>query len=126
MAARLTDRQKRKIVADYLETESYNATAKKNGVCGQTVRRVIEESQGITENLKRKKEENTADILAYMDSRRKQVCDIIEVGLAVLPEKIQTAKTASEVTTAIGTLIDKWALVKSEGEEGKVQVIIDV
>ena len=126
MAARLTDRQKKKIVADYLETESYNATAKKNGVCGQTVRRVIEESQGITENLKRKKEENTADIPAYMDSRRKQVCDIIEVGLAVLPEKIQTAKTASEVTTAIGTLIDKWALVKSEGEEGKVQVIIDV
>lgn len=126
MAARLTDRQKKKIVADYLETESYNATAKKNGVCGQTVRRVIEESQGIAENLKRKKEENTADILAYMDSRRKQVCDIIEVGLAVLPEKIQTAKTASEVTTAIGTLIDKWALVKSEGEEGKVQVIIDV
>lgn len=126
MAARLTDRQKKKIAADYLETESYNATAKKNGVCGQTVRRVIEESQGITENLKRKKEENTADILAYMDSRRKQVCDIIEVGLAVLPEKIQTAKTASEVTTAIGTLIDKWALVKSEGEEGKVQVIIDV
>ena len=126
MTARLTDRQKKKIVADYLETESYNATAKKNGVCGQTVRRVIEESQGITENLKRKKEENTADILAYMDSRRKQVCDIIEVGLAVLPEKIQTAKTASEVTTAIGTLIDKWALVKSEGEEGKVQVIIDV
>ena len=126
MAARLKDRQKKKIVADYLETESYNATAKKNGVCGQTVRRVIEESQGITENLKRKKEENTADILAYMDSRRKQVCDIIEVGLAVLPEKIQTAKTASEVTTAIGTLIDKWALVKSEGEEGKVQVIIDV
>lgn len=126
MAARLTDRQKKKIVADYLETESYNATAKENGVCGQTVRRVIEESQGITENLKRKKEENTADILAYMDSRRKQVCDIIEVGLAVLPEKIQTAKTASEVTTAIGTLIDKWALVKSEGEEGKVQVIIDV
>lgn len=59
-------------------------------------------------------------------ARRKQVCDIIEVGLAVLPEKIQTAKTASEVTTAIGTLIDKWALVKSEGEEGKVQVIIDV
>ena len=126
MAARLTDRQKKKIVADYLECESYNATAKKNGVCGQTVRRDIEESQGITENLKRKKEENTADILAYMDSRRKQVCDIIEVGLAVLPEKIQTAKTASEVTTAIGTLIDKWALVKSEGEEGKVQVIIDV
>ena len=88
-------------MADYLKPRAITPR-QKNGVCGQTVRRVIEESQGITENLKRKKRRNTADILAYMDSRRKQVCDIIEVGLAVLPEKIQTAKTASEVTTAIG------------------------
>ena len=108
MAARLTDKQKKKIVADYLENESYNATAKKNGVCGQTVRRVVEESQEFSENLKRKKEENTADILAYMESRRQAVCDIIEVGLSVLPEKIQNARSAAEVTTALGTLIDKF------------------
>ena len=127
MAARLTDKQKKKIVADYLETESYNATAKKNGVCGQTVRRVVEESQGITENLKRKKEENTADILAYMESQRSIVCEIIGKGLAALndPDKLADA-TPAQITTAIGTLIDKWALVKGEGEEGKVQVIIDV
>ena len=77
MAARLTDKQKKKIVADYLECESYNATAKKNGVCGQTVRRVVEESQGFTENLKRKKDENTADIIAYMESKRGIVCVIL-------------------------------------------------
>ena len=41
MAARLTDRQKKKIVADYLETESYNATAKINGVSKDTVKRVL-------------------------------------------------------------------------------------
>ena len=108
MAARLTDKQKKKIIADYLETESYNATAKRNGVCGQTVRRVVEESQGIAENLKRKKDENTADILAYMESKREAVCNIIEVGLRVLPDKIVAAKSASEVTTALGTLIDKF------------------
>ena len=112
MAARLTDKQKKKIVADYLETESYNATAKINGVCGQTVRRVVEESQGITENLKRKKEENTADILAYMESKRGVVCEIIEKGLAVLnsEEKLAEASPA-QITTALGTLIDKWATV---------------
>ena len=108
MAARLTDKQKKKIIADYLETESYNATAKKNGVCGQTVRRVVEESQGFTENLKQKKEQNTADILAYMESKRQEVCGIIDIGLSVLPDKIRDARTASEVTTALGTLIDKF------------------
>ena len=57
---------------------------------------------------RQKKEENTADILAYMESRRQAVCDIIEVGLSVLPEKIQNARSAAEVTTALGTLIDKF------------------
>ena len=113
MAARLTDRKKKKIIADYLELGSYNATAKKNGVCGQTVRRVIEGSQEFAENLQRKKDENTADIIAYMESQREAVCKIIETGLRVLPEKIENAKTATEITTAIGTLIDKWT-----GKEG--------
>ena len=108
MAARLTDKQKKKIVADYLELGSYNATAERNGVCGHTVKRLVSECPEISEKLEKKKEENTADILAYMESKRNAVCDIIEVGLAVLPDKIQTAKSASEVTTALGTLIDKF------------------
>ncbi|OLR68392.1 helix-turn-helix domain-containing protein [Intestinimonas butyriciproducens] len=112
MAARLTDRQKKKIVADYLETESYNATAKKNGVCGQTVRRVVEESQGITENLKQKKEQNTTDILAYMESKRNIVCEILGRGLDALndTEKLKGA-TPAQITTAMGTLIDKWTAI---------------
>ena len=112
MAARLTDRKKKKIIADYLETESYNATAKKNGVCGQTVRRVVEESNGITENLKKKKEENTADILAYMESQKGIVCEILGKGLAALNSQDKLAEASpSQITTALGTLIDKWAMI---------------
>lgn len=108
MAARLTDKQKKKIVADYLETGSLRATGKKNGVSADTVKRTVQKDDAFEQKAAQKKQENTADILAYMESRRKQVCDIIEVGLAVLPEKIQRAKSASEVTTALGTLIDKF------------------
>lgn len=112
MAARLTDRQKMKIVADYLENQSYSATARLNGVTHQTVKRVVQDSPDFSENLRRKKQENTADILAYMESKRKMVCDIIELGLSVLPEKIEQARTATEVTTALGTLIDKFTAYK--------------
>ena len=108
MAARLTDKQKKKIVAAYLECQSVNFTAKRNGVSWETVRKVLDKVGDIEEKLEQKKEENTADILAYMESRRQAVCDIIEVGLAVLPEKIQNARSAAEVTTALGTLIDKF------------------
>ena len=108
MAARLTDNQKKKIVADYLECGSLRATARENGVSDGTVKRVVAECGDFQQKAAQKKEENTADILAYMESKRNAVCDIIEVGLAVLPDKIQAAKSASEVTTALGTLIDKF------------------
>lgn len=108
MAPRLTDKQKKKIIADYLETESYNATAKLNGVADTTVKRVVQSCGDFMEKAEQKKGENDADIAAYMDSKRDRVCEIIEIGLDVLPEKIIGAKTASEVTTALGTLIDKW------------------
>lgn len=111
MAARLTDKQKKKIIADYVQLGSYNATAKVNGVSLNTVKKIVQGNAEIAEMCNRKKDENAADILAYMEGKRKEVCDIIEVGLSVLPEKIKTAKSASEVTTALGTLIDKWATV---------------
>lgn len=108
MAARLTDKRKKQIVADYLELGSYNAVSKMHGVSRQTVKNIVTSDTDFGRKLQQKKDENTADILAYMESKRNAVCDIIEVGLAVLPDKIQTAKSASEVTTALGTLIDKF------------------
>lgn len=112
MAARLTDRQKKKIVADYVNTQSMNAAAKLNGVSWGTARRVIEESGDIEKELERKKEENSADILAYMESQKKIVCEIIGKGLVALndPDKLANAPP-SQITTALGTLIDKWALI---------------
>lgn len=38
VAARLTDEQKKKIIADYVESGIYSATAKKNGVSVNTVK----------------------------------------------------------------------------------------
>ena len=72
MAARLTDRQKKKIIADYVELGSYSAAAKKNGVSDNTVRNIVRGNSDISRKCERKKEQNTADMLAYMDSRKEQ------------------------------------------------------
>ena len=110
MTNRLTDRQKKKIVADYLELGSYNAVAKIHGVSRQTVKNIVTSDTEIGHKLQQKKAENTADILAYMESKRGLVCEIIGKGLAVLndEEKLREA-TPAQITTALGTLIDKWA-----------------
>ena len=41
MAKHLTDREKKKIIADYVELESYNAVAKKHNVSATTVKNTV-------------------------------------------------------------------------------------
>ena len=92
MANKITDKQKKKIVADYLELQSVNAAAKRNNVSWKKAKEAIQEDEELTKKLEQKKEENTADVFAYMDSKRDEVFEIISVGLEVLPEKIREAK----------------------------------
>lgn len=120
MAARLTDEQKKRIISDYVQVQSYNAVANAHGVAPNTVKKLVQENAEIAELCKKKNEENTVDILEYMESQRETVCKIIQKGLEVLPSKIENAKSASEVTTAIGTLIDKFTMY-SKGNNQEVE-----
>lgn len=108
----ITDRQRKKILADYAEYGTLNATAKANGVSHHTVKRIIEEEPNFAKEVQAKKEQNTADILAYMENKRSIVCEIIDKGLNVLnsDEKLSEASPA-QITTALGTLIDKWTAI---------------
>ena len=55
MAARLTDKRRKKIVADYLELGSYRATGRKNNVSAGTVKRIVEECDDIEQKVSQKK-----------------------------------------------------------------------
>lgn len=58
MAARITDRKKKRIIADWIEMQSYSAVAKKHGVTHQTVKRIVSASPDIAQKVQQKKEEN--------------------------------------------------------------------
>lgn len=64
MAARLTDKQKKKIIADYIQSGSYNAVARVNEVSKDTVKRVVENCADFAQKAQQKKEENTPTLLS--------------------------------------------------------------
>lgn len=111
-AQRLTDRQKKKIIADYVQCQNYRAVAKQNGVSPNTVRKIVASSPDTEQKCAIKKEQNTQDMLSYMESKKERVQEIIDVYLGVLtdPEKLEGA-TLQQITTALGTLIDKWTAI---------------
>lgn len=122
MAARLTDKQKKKIIADYVELGSYNAVAKKYKIAPSTVKRLCDKSPETQQKAKDKKEQNTKDILAHMESQKDKICLILDKYLdALLDEgKIKKATTA-QLTTSLGTLIDKWTMVGGSTGMGEAE-----
>ena len=121
MAARLTDKQKKKIIADRADGLSIRQLANKYHTSTTTIHRTLKSDPETEQKVTQKKEENTADILAYMESKKSVVCNIIGIGLDVLcdPKKLKTANP-SQITTALGTLIDKWVMVNgASGTEVK-------
>lgn len=111
-AQRLTDKQKKKIIADYVQLQSYRAAARQNGVSDATVRKIVKGDPESSQKCALKKEKNAQDMLSYMDSKKARVQEIIDVYLGVLtdPEKLEGA-TLQQITTALGTLIDKWTVI---------------
>ncbi len=109
MAARLTDRQKKKIIADYVQLGSYNVAAKLNGVSNHTVKKVVSEAPETSKKLQQKKEQNTADVIAYMESQKNDVCELLGLYINELknPMKIQAA-ALKEIAVVLGVVIDKY------------------
>lgn len=126
MASRLTDKQKKKIIADYVESGSYRATAKKFGVSDNTVKNICAKSADIAQKCAQKKEQNTADMLAYMDSRKEQAQGIIDKYLEKLadPHKLENA-TISQIATAMGIVVDKFMDNTKNGENAQGVTILN-
>lgn len=111
MAKRLTDKQKKQIIADYVELGSYAAVARKHKISDKTVKSVVVSDPSTTRKSEEKRERNTADILAHMETKKDVVNHVIDRYLIALldEEKIDKA-TPSQLTTALGTLIDKFTM----------------
>lgn len=107
MADRLTDKKKKMIIADYAESGSYKATARHFGICDNTVRRVCRNSPEISQKVAQKKADNTADMLSFMESRKRRAQNVIDKCLDILPEKLEEA-SAAQIATVMGITIDKF------------------
>lgn len=107
---KLTDKQKKKIIADYMENQNYSETGRLNNVSNKTVERLIKNNEEVSNKVKQKKEENTKDILEYMDSIVEDQKEVIDLALQVLKEKLSNPDLFTnirDVAIVYGTIFDK-------------------
>ena len=109
--AKLTDLEKKKIIADYVDNQNYSETAKMNNVSVDTVRRLVLNDDEIVNNLKQKKEENTQTTIEYMQTQhetKKRILDKILTAIEKKADNIDDMFTnIKDLATAYGIILDK-------------------
>lgn len=128
--AKLTDKQRKKIIAESVNGSSIRALAAKYQVSTTTIQRVLKSDAELTQKVAQKKAENTASVLAFMDSKKNDVCGLIDKFLSAMgdDEKLAAA-TVNQLATAMGIVIDKYtaneAVNASSAKENNLFEAID-
>lgn len=107
---KLTDKQKKKIIADYIETQNYSETGRRNNVADVTVKDIIMKNPEALKNLEQKKKEDTKDILEYMNDITQGQKKVINLSLEVITEMLEKRDkrlTGRDIAMIYGVIFDK-------------------
>ena len=108
--AKLTDKQKKKIIADYVENQNYSETARMNNVSDVTVKDVVTKDKTTLKKLEEKKLENTQSTIEYMQNQHESKKRILDKILKAIEEKadnIDMFTNIKDLATAYGIILDK-------------------
>ncbi len=109
---KLTDKQKKKIIADYVDNNNYSETARMNNVSEYTVRTLCksDNNKEVKEKIEQKKEENTKtmlDMISKTNEKRLNVISKLVDAIDDKAEKVDQFTSVKDLASAYGILIDK-------------------
>ena len=107
---KLTDKQKKKIIADYIDNNNYSETARMNNISETSVRRIVKGNKGITEKVEQKKEENSQDMFEYMKNKDNDKIRIVDLCFEALDKKLSNLDmftNVKDIATVYGIIMDK-------------------
>ena len=107
---KLTKKQKKKIIADYIDNNNYSETARMNNISETSVRRIVKGNEGITEKVEQKKEENSQEMFEYMknkDNDQKRIVDLCFEALDKKLSNLDMFTNVKDIATVYGIIMDK-------------------
>lgn len=108
--ARLTDKQRKQIIAEYIDCQSYNKVAKKYHISATTVKKWVLKDKDSVKKCEEKKQENTKSMLSMIEktnSKRLKVISKIVDAIDEKTQKVDAFTSVKDLASAYGILIDK-------------------
>lgn len=107
---KLTDKQKKSIIAEYVDCLNYSEVARKYNIAVNSVKRIVNADETMANKVKQKKEENTKDIIKAMDNKSTKVIGLLDKLLGCIDTKCASMDdftSLRDLSVAYGTLFDK-------------------
>lgn len=126
MASHLTDKQKKEIIACYVECQNYSEVGRKFNVDESTVRRITKTDKEITQKAEQKNKENTQEVLEAMKERSQTKIKLLDKIFEAMDGKLENIDmftNIKDLATAYGIIMDKELKLKEleiKAEEIKV------
>ena len=107
--AKLTDKQKKRIIADRVNGMSFRKLAEKYHVSTTTIQKVLNNNKEVAQKITHKKEQNTLDMLSFLDAQKGEAQDFIKLAMKYLQDDKKLERTGVQaIATAMGIVIDKF------------------
>jgi transposase-like protein len=104
---KLTEKQKLKIVADYVACNNYSEVGRRHKISGNAVKKIVLASPEYSKKFAQKKEQTEIELLAEIDKLGKDVLAIYSAGIDRIYEMLGETRDIQRIATAIGILLDK-------------------
>lgn len=107
---KLTDKDKKNIIADYIDCGNYSEVARKYNISVTAVKKIVDADKDSLEKFKQKKEENTQSTIEYMQTQhetKKRILDKILTAIETKAEDVDMFTNIKDLATAYGIILDK-------------------
>ena len=109
LAERLTDKKKKKIIADYIKNQNMRETARENKVSDYCVKKVLMQEKDLKQKIAQNNEQNTLDTIEYLKSQtttKNRIVSKLLHSIEIKSEDIERANIR-DLAMAYGIIIDK-------------------
>lgn len=119
---KLTDKQHKRMIARYAECQNYSVVAREFGVSVNTVKKHCLSDTETANKCKQKKEENTLDMIAFMESRKNKAQEFIDLCFEEMNERQKIGKAGVQsIAIAMGIVVDKFIQSAPPADNAQLQ-----
>lgn len=124
MGKRLTDLEKKKIIAYYVECQNYSEVGRKFNISHNTVKKLVENNKEIAKECQQKNIDNTKSVLEAMEERKETKINLLNKILLAMDKKVEDVDmftNIKDLATAYGIIMDKEIKIKELEIKNKEQ-----